>query len=344
MVYDEKAHWIFSKGKFPVLTKFNNGRDHRLPSAFWTQRRLGTQGQRNCVCRNALTLDCPLASPERTTTHLLRSWGTLPPSAAHLHPQVQTPCYAVLPPYFYHRPGTRSTGCILNESCLFDLSSRSDPRTPLPSSAPHPQTPPPPSTSARPAGRRMPGLGGRSWSVLHDLCRAAACRCRSPPCCCQTAAAWDGLYWGPVTGHNHLYTPRGNKKGLNDKALPTGDFVVLLTLTEEFVAVSLFSQHSDDDCIQPLFSPTLQTLKPGLIYFLRVLKMLHVAPHGTSSGAEKQSERRKGKKKKQIEILTYHPWRSSGTVLTAGQSCCIPVKWDRDKWLLYQCWDPPWCF
>lgn len=61
-------------------------------------------------------------------------------------------------------------------------------------------------------------------------------------------------------------------------------------LTEQSVEVSVFAWHSDDDCVQPLLGPLLQTFQPGLIHFLRSLKLFHTAPRVTSPGEEEQSE------------------------------------------------------
>lgn len=196
-----------------------------------------------------------------------------------------------------------SKGCILNGRCLFDLSSRSDPRSHPPSSGPPPQTLSLPSTSDLPAGQRRPGLGGRSWSVRHALCRAAVLRCIWRPCCYPTAAAWGGLYPHPVTAHSHLCTQRNERFGWKDIAhRPVFGSLknqrpVIKALTEGYVDVSLFSRHGDYDRIQTFLSPLLQTFKPCMIHFLRGLKLLHVAPQDTRSDEEEQRE---GRRKTQI--------------------------------------------
>lgn len=61
-------------------------------------------------------------------------------------------------------------------------------------------------------------------------------------------------------------------------------------LTEQSVEVSVFAWQSDDDCVQSFLGPPLQTIQPGLIYFLWSLELAQNAPHVTSPSEEEQSD------------------------------------------------------
>lgn len=62
--------------------------------------------------------------------------------------------------------------------------------------------------------------------------------------------------------------------------------LLVQTLTEQSVEVSVFAQHSDDERAQPFLRPPLQAFQASLINFLWRFKLVQTGPYVTGPGEE----------------------------------------------------------